>query len=224
MRVVSLSAVALALGALAVPASAQVAGLPVNYAPVPTGVTVHGTFGRGLNDNSGKANTIGGGVTLGLPTFQVGAAASYFDLDGAKDISFGGHGMFSLPLPPATPVSIGIVAGVGIVSQDIPLTTESVTTIFVPAGAVLSIDVPSPTLDVTPWISPQFRYSRTGSVGTLPSTSNSSWGVSGGLSLGLPMGLGFHVLGDYDGNSEAFLVGGGVHFSVAVPSLGVPGM
>ncbi|MCH7876413.1 MAG: hypothetical protein IH965_14115 [Gemmatimonadetes bacterium] len=215
---------ALTLGMFAAPASAQVFGMPVDFRPVGTGVTIHGGIGRGVNDSSGKITSAGGGVTIGLPSFQIGAAVSRWGLKTGepKEISFGGHAAFKLPLPPATPVSLSIGAGVGVVSTDIT-TTESVTSIFVPVGLTLAINVPSPTLDVTPWISPQFRYSRTGAIGTDPSESNSDFGVSGGLSITLPMGFGFQGLFDYDNGSEAFTVGGGVHFTIAVPSL-APGM
>lgn len=231
MRVVSLSAAALALGALAAPASAQQFGIPVDYAPAATGVTIVGTFGLQvkvpdlLGVSPEKQNAAGGMVTIGLPSFQISAGASYTNIGKTSDdeeISFGGSGMFTLPLPPGTPVTLGIVAGVGIMSVDVGTETQS--NIFVPAGVVLSLDVPSPALDVTPWISPQFRYFRSGSVGVNPSAGNSDFGVSGGVRIGLPMGLGFHVLGDYDNASEVFLVGAGLHFSITVPSLGVPGM
>ena len=224
MKVVSsLSAVALALG-LAVPASAQLAGLPVNYAPVGTGVTIHGDIGRGLNDASGKITSVGGGITLGLPMFQVGAGVSYWGLKDTEpqEISFGGHAAYHLPLPPSTPVSLSIVAGIGIVSIDVG--TESQSNIFVPAGVVLSVDVPSTSVGVTPWISPQFRYYRAGSVGTIASSSESDFGVSGGLNITLPMGLGLSIVGDFDnsgnGVDPAFTIGGGLYYSINVPSLG----
>ena len=220
---------ALTLGLFAAPASAQVFGMPVDFRPVGTGVTIHGGIGRGVNDNSGKITSAGGGVTIGLPSFQIGAAVSRFGLadDEPQEISFGGHAAFKLPLPPATPVSLSIGAGIGVLSTDIT-PTESVTSIFVLVGLTLAINVPSPTLDVTPWISPQFRYSRTGEFtipvfGTVPSESNSDFGVSGGLSITLPMGFGFQGLFDYDNASEAFTVGGGLHYAIAVPSL-APGM
>lgn len=225
MRAISsISAAALALGLIAVPASAQVAGMPVNLAPRGTGVTVHGEYGRGLNDQSGKTNSVGGGVVLGLPTFQVGAGASFFDFgdNGAEEISFGAHAGYALPLPPATPVSLSIVAGVGVTSFDVSA-TESATTIFVPAGVTVGFDIPSPTLSVTPWVSPQFRYTRTGETSVSPSFSNSDFGVSGGLNITLPVGLGFSGLLDYDNASEAFLVGGGLYYAIQVPSL-APGM
>jgi hypothetical protein len=215
MKVVStVSASVLALGLLATPAAAQLSGLPTDFTPHGTGVTIKGTFGRGLNDNSGKQNSVGGMVVVGLPMIQIAAGASYFGIGGdfpVEEISFGGNAQYALPLPPATPVSVAIAAGVGYLS------IGGASTIYVPAGAVLSIDVPSTAVAVTPWVSPQFRYHR---LSNGVSVSSSSWGVSGGVSVGLPMGLGFHAMVDYDGDSEAMVVGVGAQFAISVPGLG----
>jgi hypothetical protein len=215
------SVAALALGLVAAPASAQLAGLPVVYAPAGTGVTIGGMFGRGLNNDSGKFNSAGGMVTIGLPNFWVGAGASYFDFDVLKDISFGGQAGYKLPLPPTTPVSVAIVAGASYMSNDLGGTLGSVKTLFIPAGASIGFNVPSASVAVTPWVSPQFRYMRVSNGG---SASNSSWGVSGGVGIGLPMGVGFDLAVDYDGESKGFVGGAGIHYTIKTPGLGGGGM
>ena len=211
MRLVSsFSAAALVLGLCAVPASAQVAGLPVNYSPVGTGVTVHGDFGRGLNEASGKLNSFGGGVTLGMPMFQIGAAVSYYGVGGdtpIEEISFGGHAAYKVSLPPTAPVSLAIAAGVGTVS------IGGTSVLFVPAGVTLGIKVPSSSVNVLPWVSPQFRLARASGE------TESDFGVSGGLNVTLPAGLGFNVLGDYNNADEAFTLGAGLSYGIRVPSL-----
>ncbi len=215
MKLVSrFAAAALALSFFGVEASAQVAGMPVNYAPAGTGVTIHGGVGRGVNTNSGKLTSAGGGIVIGMPTISFGADLSLFDASGAKDISFGGHVAYGLPLAPGGPVDLSIVAGVGYISQD--FAGASITTIMVPAGVTIAFNVPSPSMDVTPWVSPQFRFARV-SNGT--SVSSSNFGVSGGLSITLPMGFGFQAIGDYDAESKGFLIGGGVHFSISTPGM-----
>lgn len=220
----SLSAAALALGLAAGTASAQVSGIPVNYAPAATGVTVHAEYGRGLNDESGKINSIGGGVTLGLPMFQVGAALSYFGLKDTEpqEISFGGHAAYKLPLPPTTPVTLSVVAGLGYTSFD-----AGGNTLLVPAGVTLGIKVPSTSVDVMPWVSPQFRLTRV-SNGT--SESESSFGASGGVSIGLPVGVGFDLMLDWNRipenafgstapSANQISFGIGAHYLIQVPSL-----
>ena len=211
------SLAALALGLIAAPASAQLAGLPVVYMPAGTGVTIGGMFGRGLNNDSGKFSSAGGMVTIGLPSFWVGAGASYFDFSTLKDISFGGQAGFKIPLPPSTPVSLGIVAGASYMSNDFGGALGSIKTLFIPAGATIAFNVPSTGVSVTPWASPQFRYVRV-SNGT--SASNSSWGVSGGVGIGLPMGIGFDLALDYDGESKGMVGGVGLHYTIKTPGLG----
>lgn len=213
MKLVSrFAAAVLVLSLFGADVSAQVFGMPVNYAPASTGVTLHGGVGRGVNNDSGKLTSLGGGVIIGMPTLSFAADVSYFDLDTTKKVSFGGHVAYGLPLPPGTPIDLSIVAGVGVLS------IGGTTQIFVPAGLTLAFDVPSTGVAVTPWVSPQFRYFRISGGGF--SATNSDFGVSGGLDITLPMGFGFQALGDYDNGSSAFTVGGGVHYSISVPSIG----
>jgi hypothetical protein len=211
--IVRISLAALALGLVTDVASAQLAGLPVNYAPAGAGVSIGGTFGIGLNNNSGKPKSVGGMLTYGADMFWIGAGASYFDflkhngVDGVKAVSFGGNAGYKLPLGPDLPVDLAVVAGAGYTSKN------SVNTLMVPAGVTLGIKVPSTGVAIVPWASPQFRYTRVSVSGV--SGSKSSWGVSGGLAINMPMGIGFDVVGDYDGNSKGFLGGLGLHYTFA---------
>ncbi|HEX9727615.1 MAG TPA: hypothetical protein VGA37_03805 [Gemmatimonadales bacterium] len=205
MRLASISAGVLTLGFVATSASAQIGGLPVDYAPAGTGVSIQADFGRGLNNNSGKVNSIGGMVTLGLPMFQISAGVSDVDLSGAKEISFGGNVLYPLPIGGGAPVSVALAAGAGVLNSDI----------FVPAGVTLSLDVPSPALSITPWVSPQFRYIKFDAGG-----NDSGFGVSGGIKVGMPMGLGFQAAFDYNQPSKSLVLGVGAHFKVSAPGMG----
>ncbi len=208
--IVRLSLAVLALGIMADVASAQLLGLPAyNYAPAGAGVTVSGMYGRGLNNASGKANSAGGMITYGAQMFWVGAGASYFDFSTAKVASFGGNVGVNLPLGPELPVKVAVVAGAGYWSK------SGTNNLTVPAGVTLALNVPSPNLSITPWISPGVRYIRT-SVGGV-SGSTTKFGGSGGVSITLPMGVGFDVALDYTNFSGASpLVGGiGLHYTFA---------
>jgi hypothetical protein len=226
------SLAALALGLMAAPASAQLSGLPVVYAPASTGITIGGMYGRGLNDDSGKLNSAGGMVTIGLPAFQVSAGASYYGFGGdfpIEKVSFGGNAGYKLPLPPSTPVTLMVVAGVGYVSP------EGGSILTVPAGLTLGINVPATSVSVTPWVSPQFRYTRI-SPDVGDGASESSFGVSGGLSVGLPVGVGIDLAVDWNRiPADAFgdvgapslnqiTIGAGLHYTIKTPSLGGGGM
>jgi hypothetical protein len=213
---VRFSLAVLALAFAADVASAQLEGLPAyNYAPAGAGVTVSGMFGRGLNDASGKANSAGGMITYGADMFWVGGGASYFDFSEAKIVSFGGNAGVNLPLGPELPVKVAVVAGAGYWSK------SGVNSLTVPAGVTLAINVPSPTLTVTPWISPQIRYLRVSAGGVSGSTTK--FGGSGGLSVTLPMGFGFDVAIDYTNISGAspLVVGGGLHYNFKTGGAGM---
>ena len=215
--IVRLSLAVLALGIMADVASAQLMGLPAyNYAPAGAGVTVSGMYGRGLNNASGKANSAGGMLTYGAQMFWVGAGASYFDFSTAKVASFGGNAGVNLPLGPSLPMKVAVVAGVGYSSKN------SVKAMTVPAGLTLAFDVPSASMSVTPWISPGIRYLRADpGIGTWSSTTK--FGGSGGVSITLPMGVGFDVAVDYTNVSGAspFLGGVGLHYTFATSGGGM---
>jgi len=211
MKVVSrISIGALALAAFAAPAAAQLSGLPAyNYAPAPVGVTVSGMFGKGLNDASGKTSSVGGMLTYGANMFWVGAGASYFDMSGGglKAVSFGGNVGVNLPLGESLPVKVAVVAGLGYMSK------SGFKTMTVPAGVTLALKVPASGMTVVPWISPGLRYLRADAGEGWASTTK--FGGSGGISFGLPMGVGFDIALDYTNVSggSPLLFGGGLHYT-----------
>jgi hypothetical protein len=216
MKVVTrISVAALALAAYTAPAAAQLFGLPAyNYAPAAAGVTVSGMYGRGLNDASGKANSAGGMLTYGANMFWVGAGASYFDFSTAKVAGFGGNVGVNLPLGPSLPVKVAIAAGFGYASK------SGVKNMTIPAGVTLALKVPASGISVVPWISPGMRYLRT-DPGTGTWASTTKFGGSGGISFGLPMGVGFDLAIDYTNISggSPFLGGVGLHYTFKTGSM-----
>ncbi len=212
--ITSLSAAALGLGLVAAPASAQLAGVPVNFAPVGSGVMVQGDFGRGLKEGINDVNSVAAMVTVGMPNFQIGAGASMFGLgedDPLPKISFGVAAGYKLALGPDGPIGLSLHAGLGY------LDIEGLKTMFVPVGPTITLRVPSTGMSVTPWISPQFRWVRLSNGGSI---SNSDFGVSGGVILGLPAGFGVQASIDYDNAGEAMTLGVGAHVKISSPGLG----
>jgi hypothetical protein len=206
--IVRISLVALALGVASTQASAQLAGVPIDYAPVSAGIGINGLVGYGVNDESGKAFSAGGMLTYGTPTFFIGAGVGMFDL-GTKVVeeaifNFGGKAGYNLSLPETMPLSLGIVAGANYWSKD------GLKSLSIPAG--VSVGIKMAGSPVTPWVSPQFRYNRMSFEGVSASASN--FGVSGGVKFMLGM-LGVNAMADYDAESKGFLVGGAL--SVAIP-------
>lgn len=210
-----LSAMVGTLALVASPALAQMLGNPVYFFQNEgTGLTLAGDYGRGLNDASGKTNYFGGRATLGLPMFAITVGAGSAKASGGSAVtSFGGDVAVNLAKAPSLPVTVALQAGLGYSS------VSGVKTMHVPVGAALAFKPKTPGATVTPWVAPRLDYVRV-SVGGV-SANQTKFGASGGVSVGIPSGLGFHVALDYVNVSggSPFLVGAGVHYAIKIPSL-----
>lgn len=229
-------ACALLLAVLAAPAVAQQHGNVVYVSPKHgTGLSIMGDFARGLNDASFKTNYFGGRAILGLPLLTVSAGVGVVNTDDALDpggeseITFGGLASLNVISAPLMPVAVAIFAGAGYLKESATGPGSDETTINVPVGAAIAFSVPSPSVSVEPWIAPRLHISRV-SNGT--SNTDSNFGVSGGVNIGLPNGLGFHAAFDYvavssdlpgvsSSDVSPFIVGVGVHYKFSVPGLGM---
>ena len=213
-----MAVVALLLGVMGNYANAQIAGNPVYGVTPGTGVTINGDFGRGLNDESGKTNFFGGRVIVGTPAASFWAGGGVVK-NGTSEVSFGGGASVHLLKGPAVPVSVSAQAGVGMMK------VGDMTILNGTLGPVFTFDVPSPTLTVQPWVSPRLHLRRMSGGLLLEAQSDLGFGGSGGINVTLPTGLGFHAAVDFmtigDPSVKPLMVGAGVHYTVAVPSLGV---
>ena len=96
----------------------------------------------------------------------------------------------------------------------------------------MKVNVPTPGIGIEPWIMPRFNLSRTSFGGE--SITQTGFGASGGVNINLPMGLGVHVVVDFAKfgettsgmmtalESSPMTAGIGLHYKIAVPSLGLP--
>ena len=82
-----------------------------------------------------------------------------------------------------------------------------------PVGVTLAFMPPSAGTSIQPFVTPYFAWSRTSSGGN--SNSDTGFGAAGGLKIGFGM-LGIAVLGDYNFDSKAFLLGGGVDIAFSM--------
>jgi hypothetical protein len=217
-----LSAMVAVLGLFASPALAQMFGNPVYFSPKQgVGLTIAGDYGRGLNDNSGKANYFGGRATLGLPMVAITVGAGSAKASGGDaQMSFGGDVAVTVLKGPAVPVTVSLQAGAALWSTTILTTDYSF--IHVPVGAALAFNVNSPGASVEPWLAPRVDIMRASNGA---SSTETNIGGSGGVNVGLPSGLGFHLAVDYlnvSGGSP-IMVGAGVHYTIKIPSLGPVG-
>jgi hypothetical protein len=227
-RIVGILAVAALLAGLAAkPAAAQLHGNAVYPAMPGTGVTIAGDFAVTMNDDAKAAvggetaYFAGGRVTLGLPMFSVWAGAGYVPIGVDNDdseIAFGGGAGFHVLNAPLMPVSVSLQAGVGYLSE----TGES--TLMVPVGALVVINLPTPGISFKPWIMPGIRWVRT-SPDVGDSNSDIGFGASGGIMLGLPMGLGVHATLDWmtigDPSAKPLYLSVGLFYKIGVPGLGM---
>lgn len=198
------------------PAEAQLFNFPV-YAPPSSAATgpstfVFGTFGGGLNDQSGKNNAVGAGIgRTGIAdrvTVFAGGGLVLLDDPADDELTLGGAvGIDLLP-------NVGLAAGLGWMSP------SGGTLLHIPVGVSLGTSIESESATVSPWVMPRVSFNRV-SPDVGDSNTETDFGVSGGVAINLASGLGFHaaldvlIVEDFAGdNTSSVLFGGGVHYTI----------
>lgn len=246
-RLASVGAVAVLLGFGAPPAAAQLQGLPVYFNPKGgTGLTISGDFGRALSTKVGgtpaaqKPIAFGGSVRLGLPMVSVGVGAAVYDpkvTTQGNEVQYAGTAAFKVFGSPLVPVAVSLQAGAGYLK--VGSGTFATKSVSVPIGVGVALNVPTPGASIEPWLAGRVHLNSVSS-GTVAGGSISGtqlgYGASGGLSVGTPIGFGFHVAFDWATfgaktsspifaqrlKTERLTVGAGAHFTIKIPGLGVP--
>ena len=234
--------VALLAGVLVTPAAAQIYG-NATYAAMPgTGVTISADYGLSLNDDAKypapgfatyqeSASYIGGRIGLGLSKFGVWAGAGsapMFTDSASSKIGFGGGVGFHALSGPDMPLTVSVQAGAGYYKQ--PEADDDFSLLAIPFGVLLTINVPTTGVGVTPWVYPRGEYVSF-KLGNADSRGKVGFGVSGGLMVALPMGLGIHGTLDWAtvsdlfaegyGNFKPLVASFGLYYKISVPSLGM---
>lgn len=216
---------ALALGLGATPASAQLFNNPVYFSPSHgTGFSLHADYARGFEENK-DVNFIGARAMLGLGplTLQAGAGGVLPSGDFAPDnqITYGGAVAINILDLPLVPVSVNLQGGVGYTD----FSDQGFNQLYVPIGVGVAINVPAPILDIEPWAAPRLQFVREANA---ESQTEIGYGISAGLNVTLPTGVGVHVAGDWasvdfaGSTVKTIILGAGLHFRIAIPGL-VPG-
>ncbi len=228
---IGLATMGVGLAMVAAPAKAQLMGYPVYAWTSGPGITFAGDFGRGLNDESGRLSAFGGrvGVSLPIVNFWAGAATLDPGIDGiGNELTFGGGFGIAVFDPPLVPLAISLQAGAGYMNQSDPLGLgNDLSVLNIPIAVAFTFDVPSPGVNVRPWVAPRVHYLRSSLAGV--SDSDFGFGASGGLSVTLPAGFGAHFAADFmsigDPSRQPLVFGAGLHYQIPLPGLpGVPGM
>jgi hypothetical protein len=241
--------VTLAVGPGAGVASAQIYNVPVFFSPnFGTGVAVYGDIGVGLSDDAELVPgdtpwAAGGHLYVGTPLVHFMGGAAYVEPNAPDSISFkgavsfGGNVALTLFRSPMSFVVLNLQGGAGYVNfSDI----ETKYLDF-PVGIGVALNAPAPSVSVEPWLGVRAHVRNTTVGAGSPLLSGGltqddfgtqvGFGLSGGITLGLPSGLGvwgaldWMTIKPYDGAAERaspFLLGGGILWKLRVPSLGIP--
>ena len=228
-----MAVVALAMGIATEAVSAQLDGNPVYAVNPGVGVTLNADYGRGLNDESGETNYYGARVVLGVSAVSFWGGVGQVDMRNPDptvddtEVSWGGGAAINLIKAPLVPVSLTLQLGAASVGCG-----DDCNDIRFVAGPALRINIPTQIIGIEPWVMPRYHMERNSSGDE--SVMQHAFGVSGGLNIRLPMGLGFHIVVDYADLPDAIegtfaipesspVTGGiGLHYKIAVPSLGLP--
>jgi len=204
----------------AVPAAAQVPGLPVYNQGVPRGIGVYGDVGF-PNDRAGGGTAYGVTGRAGFGFVGVTAIVSTYNPDGPVDshTSVGATGNLRLFGGPLVPLTVTLQAGAGYSKID-----EAKDYRF-PIGLGFALTIPNPVLAIRPWLAPRVDIARTEIPGDVltPDTykTDTNFGLSGGVELNLLNGLGLHAAYDRvfadGGDPSVFAIG--AHYNFRVPGL-----
>ena len=152
---------------------------------------VAGSYGRGLNDESGKLNAVSaivGRTTSGL-SFQGGFG--YIDGVGDSEWTLGGAAGYDL-LSDASPAQLTLQGGIGWMQLSDPTgLIGDITLLRFPVGVALKGNIDSSSASVTPWVMPRLNMVRFSSDGG--STTQTDFGASAGVGITMPSGFGVHA-------------------------------
>jgi hypothetical protein len=173
---------------LAAPAAAQWLGMPVwNNPKGGTGITISGDLAM-PDSVYGKGTAFGARGQLGLGNLTVGLGLSSWKPKGAPNgyTSVGGQVGFRVIGGSLIPVAVNLLGGAGKTSCS---GCNSIT--LANASVGVSVNLPTPGLNIEPYLSPGLRYAKISGGG-----NESDFGFALGVNVGLGM-LGFHAAYDY---------------------------
>jgi hypothetical protein len=211
---------ALTLGAS--PARAQNPGLPVYNIGVPRGIGLYGDVAF-PNDAAGGGTAYGATARAGFGFLGATATLSSLNPDGpgGSDVSVGGTLNYKLLGGPLVPLSVTLQGGVSYAKPgDALLPGDDVTAYRFPVGVGFALVIPNPVLAIHPWLAPRVDIAyQTTDAG---STTDTNFGLSGGLELNFLNGFGLHAAYDRvfaKDVADPSTFGIGAHYSFRVPGL-----
>lgn len=204
-------------------AAAQVRGIPVYNGGVPRGIALYGDVGF-PNEDAGNGTAFAVTGKAGFGVLGVTAIVSRLNADDPFDdvTSVGGTLNLRLFGGPLIPLSITLQGGVGYEDAEFLVGGDVISdgsfTRF-PVGLGVALVIPNPALAIRPWLAPRLNIERLSAGGG--STTETDFGISGGVELNLLNGLGFHAAYDWvsRGSLKPATFGVGAHYAFRVPGL-----
>jgi hypothetical protein len=195
-------------------AQAQVLGLPVFNSGVSSGLGLIGDVGF-PNDESNLQTTFGATATLGvgLIGFSASIARSGIESTDRDFTSVGGTANLKVLGGPLIPLAVTLQGGAGYAEI-----ADGVNNLRIPIGLGLTLTIPSVAVAIKPWLAPRIEISRISGDNVADATTDTDFGLSGGIDFNLINGLGFRAAADYinaDGGSPTvFSIGAGYSFRI----------
>ena len=219
--VFALASVALLLAA---PAMGQVLNHPVQA--LPQGPSEGSTFlalqwGRGLNEDSGKANSFlfAGGRAMEKVSFSIaGGYALDVPVPDNNEFSLAGNLAYHFLSDDSTPVQVSGQVGIGWASLSETVATAAGDRSYMsfPVGIAISGRGSDSGSSVRPWIMPRLDIVRMSD--SLDSSTSTNFGTSAGVSFTSEGGAGLHVSVDWvsgeDPPGSPFRLGVGAHYVI----------
>lgn len=156
-----------------------------SMADQPTGFLA-ASYGRGLNDASGKVDAYGVAYGRSMESFSFALNMGAADL---VDTEITAGGSIAVDVMQGESATISLQGGVGWISFDV--LTTSTTSLRFPIGVAIKGAVESPEARITPWVMPRLNVARTSAGGA--STTSTDFGASGGVGFTFASGFGVHT-------------------------------
>ena len=205
------SGIALALGVLLVgvsPASAQLFNFPFYAVPSANGAPstfFAGTYGRGLSDSSGKADSYGAVIGRTGEAAWFGGGRGVGDGGGDSELTRGAS--VGVDLVEGESATVAFNGGFGWTGPG------DATFLRFPLGIAIKGAVQSPEALITPWVMPRLEIMRVSASGF--SSTDSELGASAGVGFTFSSGFGLHTALDaVFADNTVWLFGIGGHYMV----------
>ena len=163
------------------------------------GFLIAGDVGFGVNDESGKNTAFAARGNVALGKIILGAGIGVVGFDGLvpggdtqNEPTFMGSVAYRF-VGDGGLLNVSLQAGAGFTSID--AVDETLKTTDIPISLGVGTHLPIPLLLIEGWVAPRYTFRNVSGDGT--SDSRNHWGLSAGIDVRFPFGLGGQVAGDW---------------------------